>query len=73
MDILYLLVPMSTLLILALLVLFAWALRGGQFDDLEREGVRILAAEDPPLDLDQGGAERGAEQFPHRPQPESPT
>jgi cbb3-type cytochrome oxidase maturation protein len=72
MDILYLLVPMSTLLVLALLVLFAWALRGGQFDDLEREGVRILAAEDPPLDLDQGGAEQGAEQFPHRPQPESP-
>jgi cbb3-type cytochrome oxidase maturation protein len=72
MDILYLLVPMSTLLVLALLVLFAWALRGGQFDDLEREGVRILAAEDPPLDLDQGRSEQGTEQFPHRPQPESP-
>jgi cbb3-type cytochrome oxidase maturation protein len=72
MDILYLLVPMSTLLILALLVLFAWALRGGQFDDLEREGVRILAAEEPQLDADQGGTDAGAEQLPHRPQPESP-
>ena len=44
MDILFLLVPMSVLLVLALLVLFAWALRTGQFDDLEREGARILEA-----------------------------
>ncbi len=35
---------------LAILALFAWALRGGQFDDLEREGERIL---ETPLDADQ--------------------
>jgi cbb3-type cytochrome oxidase maturation protein len=64
MDILYLLVPMSILLVLALLVLFAWALRGGQFDDLEREGARILST---PLDVDQGGGGAAAEQSPHRP------
>jgi cbb3-type cytochrome oxidase maturation protein len=42
MDALYLLVPMSVLLVLALLGLFRWALGAGQFDDLEREGARIL-------------------------------
>ena len=47
MEILYLLIPFSALLVLAVLALFAWALRGGQFDDLEREGERIL---DPRLD-----------------------
>lgn len=50
MDILYLLIPFSALLVLAVLALFAWALRGGQFDDLEREGERIL---DPCLDARQ--------------------
>jgi cbb3-type cytochrome oxidase maturation protein len=42
MDVLYLLIPLSVLLVLALLGLFAWALARGQFDDLEREGERIL-------------------------------
>ena len=44
MDILYLLIPASALLVLAILGVFAWALHGGQFDDLEREGERILGA-----------------------------
>lgn len=43
MDILYLLIPVSVLLVLALMALFAWAVHGGQFEDLEREGERILA------------------------------
>jgi cbb3-type cytochrome oxidase maturation protein len=34
--------PLSVLLVLALIGLFAWALHGGQFDDLEREGWRVL-------------------------------
>jgi cbb3-type cytochrome oxidase maturation protein len=46
MDILYLLIPLSALLVLALLGVFAWALNNGQFDDLQREGDRILEAED---------------------------
>jgi cbb3-type cytochrome oxidase maturation protein len=44
MEALYLLIPFSALLVLAILAIFAWALRGGQFDDLEREGERILGA-----------------------------
>ena len=42
MDILYLLIPMSAVLVLLILGLFGWALHRGQFDDVEREGERIL-------------------------------
>jgi len=53
MDILYLLIPMTAVLVLCILGVFAWALHGGQFDDLEREGERILAAESPGVDARQ--------------------
>jgi cbb3-type cytochrome oxidase maturation protein len=42
MDILFLLVPVSVLLALVVLGVFAWALKGGQFEDIEAEGERIL-------------------------------
>lgn len=48
------LVPLSVLLVFALLALFRWALATGQFDDLEREGERIFEAEPSKLDTDQG-------------------
>jgi cbb3-type cytochrome oxidase maturation protein len=59
MDILYLLIPFSILLVLAILGLFAWALRGGQFDDLDREGARIL---EPPIDVGQIRGDRVQEE-----------
>jgi cbb3-type cytochrome oxidase maturation protein len=46
MDILFLLVPLSVVLVLAILGVFAWALHHGQFDDLEREGERLLQQDD---------------------------
>jgi cbb3-type cytochrome oxidase maturation protein len=52
-DVLYLLIPLSVLLVLAILGVFAWALHGGQFDELEGEGARILGNEVSPLDADQ--------------------
>jgi cbb3-type cytochrome oxidase maturation protein len=55
MDILFLLVPMSVLLVFGLMALFRWALGAGQFDDLEREGERILQDEAPKLDDGQVG------------------
>lgn len=42
MDILFLLIPLSALLVFVLLGVFASALAGGQFDNLEVEGERIL-------------------------------
>lgn len=46
MDSLYLLLPLSVLLVLALIALFGWALHAGQFEDLEREGWRVLEESD---------------------------
>ncbi len=53
MDILFLLIPLSVVLVFALMGVFAWALQTSQFDDLQREGARILGDE-PSLDEDQG-------------------
>jgi cbb3-type cytochrome oxidase maturation protein len=54
MDILYLLIPMSAVLVLGILGVFAWALFGGQFDDLEQHGEQILDAAADSLDTHQG-------------------
>jgi cbb3-type cytochrome oxidase maturation protein len=54
MDILFLLVPMSVLVVFALMALFRWALGAGQFDDLEREGERILEDPSTKIDANQG-------------------
>jgi cbb3-type cytochrome oxidase maturation protein len=59
---LYLLIPFSAILVLALIALFGWALFGGQFDDLEREGGRILADDASALDSHQGGAATSTEE-----------
>jgi len=42
MEILYLLIPLSVVLVLLIIGLFWWALQSGQFDNIEREGERIL-------------------------------
>jgi cbb3-type cytochrome oxidase maturation protein len=54
MDILYLLIPMSAVLVLFILGVFAWALHGGQFDDLEQHGEQILDAAADSFDSHQG-------------------
>jgi cbb3-type cytochrome oxidase maturation protein len=50
MEILYLLIPLSAVLVLGILGVFAWALNGGQFDDLEQQAGQILAAEGSAVD-----------------------
>ncbi|MEY2805248.1 MAG: cytochrome oxidase maturation protein cbb3-type [Pseudomonadota bacterium] len=42
MDILYLLVPLSVVLVLLVLVGLWWAIHSGQFEAVEQEGERIL-------------------------------
>ena len=42
MEIIYLLVPLSVVLVLIILAGLWWAIEKGQFDDLESEGERIL-------------------------------
>lgn len=48
MDILYLLVPLSVVLVFVIGVLFWWSLRHGQFEDLEGPAYRILMDDDTP-------------------------
>ncbi|HMX16363.1 MAG TPA: cbb3-type cytochrome oxidase assembly protein CcoS [Rhodocyclaceae bacterium] len=48
MDILYLLIPMSVVLVFAIAALFWWSLRHGQFEDLEGPAYRILMDDDGP-------------------------
>ena len=47
MDILYLLLPFSVVLVLLIVAVFGWAVNSGQLDGFEGEGERIL------LDADQ--------------------
>lgn len=50
MDVIYLLVPVSLVLVTVIAAGFVWANRTGQFDDLERHGRDIfLEADQPPL------------------------
>jgi cbb3-type cytochrome oxidase maturation protein len=42
MESLYLLIPISIVLVLVVGGLLAWAVLSGQFEDLEAEGARIL-------------------------------
>ena len=42
MDVLYLLIPLSVLIVLGVIGVFWWALQSGQFDSVDREGERIL-------------------------------
>ena len=56
MEILYLLIPLSAVLVLLIIAVFGWAISRGQFEDLEGEGARILQHETPGVDGDQGSA-----------------
>ena len=65
MDILYLLIPLSAVLVLMVLGVFGWALHRGQFDDLDHEAVRILQHDAAPphgFDADQAHAAPAPEQ-----------
>ncbi|OUS25626.1 cytochrome oxidase maturation protein, cbb3-type [Gammaproteobacteria bacterium 45_16_T64] len=46
MDIIYLLIPLALMLLALAIAAFLWAIRNGQFDDLEKEAHRILFEED---------------------------
>jgi cbb3-type cytochrome oxidase maturation protein len=47
MDILYLLIPLSAVLVLFIVAVFGWAVHEGQFEDVEHEAERILTEEPP--------------------------
>jgi cbb3-type cytochrome oxidase maturation protein len=53
MEIIYLLIPVSLILVGVIIWVFLWAVRSGQFDDMEGPAHRILMDDDAPkLDKD---------------------
>lgn len=56
MESIYLLVPISVILVFVIAVIFWWSVRSGQFDDLEGPGFRVLMDDDerPPQPIDDG-------------------
>jgi cbb3-type cytochrome oxidase maturation protein len=62
MESLYLLIPLSAVLVLGILGIFGWALYGGQFEDLEGEGERILTDDRAAIDAHQGKKQLAPEQ-----------
>ena len=49
MDSLYILIPLSVVLVFVIAVIFWWSVRNGQYDDLEGPGYRILMDDDVPV------------------------
>jgi len=47
-EILYLLIPISVILIFFIVWIFLWAVKSGQFDDMEGPAHRILMDDDLP-------------------------
>lgn len=66
MEILYLLIPLSAVLVLVILGLFGWAVHRGQFEDIEREGERILQIDADAVDGGQPSSQGRPEQSPYR-------
>ena len=58
MSILYLLIPISLLLLGLILWILFWAVRSGQFDDLEGPAHRILMDEDKVVDKEDEAAKK---------------
>lgn len=48
MDILYLLIPLSLVFVAIIAYVFLWAVKSGQFDDMEGPAHRILMDDDAP-------------------------
>ena len=51
MEIIYLLIPLSIVLLGIIVWLFIWAIGSGQFDDLEGPAHRILMDDDRPVEV----------------------
>lgn len=60
MDILYLLIPLSVVLVFLIAGVFWWSVSNGQFEDLEGPAYRILMDDDSPHEEGKDSASPGA-------------
>jgi cbb3-type cytochrome oxidase maturation protein len=52
MNILFIIIPLSILLVIGIIAAFLWAVRSGQFDDMEGPAYRILMDDGKPVETD---------------------
>jgi len=52
MDILFLLIPLSVVMVVLVGLAFWWSVRSGQYDDLEGPAHRIVDDDDDPVERD---------------------
>ena len=67
MNILYLLIPLGLVLLGVAIWAFMWAVRSGQFDDLEGPAHRILMDDDEPMAKPQSSSKTGGQTEPGSP------
>jgi cbb3-type cytochrome oxidase maturation protein len=60
---LYLLIPLSVVLVFAIALVFRWSVRSGQFDDMEGPAFRLLMDDDSAVS--QGGASAAGKRHQH--------
>lgn len=61
MDILYLLIPLAVVIMIVAVGAFMWAVRSGQYEDLEGPAHRILMDDDDPRIPKRGTDVQGAD------------
>ena len=64
MEILYLLIPLSLVLVAIIIWVFLWAVRSGQFDDMEGPAHQILMDDDRPVT---GQSDKAADETDEKP------
>lgn len=65
MESLYLLIPLSVVLVFVIAVAFWWSLRSGQFDDMEGPAYRILMDDDRGKTLKDGAPQQAGRGLEH--------
>ncbi|RUO77584.1 cbb3-type cytochrome oxidase assembly protein CcoS [Idiomarina seosinensis] len=46
MSVIYALIPVAIIFVIIAVIVFFWAVKSNQFEDIEREGMRILLDDD---------------------------
>ncbi len=58
MEIIYLLIPLALILVTVVIWVFLWAIKSGQFDDLEGPGYQILQDDEQVQTPDKGDKDK---------------
>jgi cbb3-type cytochrome oxidase maturation protein len=65
MDILYLLIPLSLVFVAVIAYVFLWAVKSGQFEDMEGPAHRILMDDEPTSSSDRSAAQEKSDSNVH--------